>query len=92
MLDRGLEDDRFGSPFIVTFAVLSALPFVRMIPWKLSRRNPMIGEGAASLDRLCARRPLDLAAGAGRMLAVWGRTKEWTREEDKKAGEFSQHS
>jgi DHA2 family multidrug resistance protein len=42
VLDRGLEDDWFASPFIVTFAVVSALAFVLMIPWELSRRNPMI--------------------------------------------------
>jgi DHA2 family multidrug resistance protein len=42
VLDRGLEDDWFGSPFIVTFAVICALAFVLMIPWGLSRRNPII--------------------------------------------------
>jgi DHA2 family multidrug resistance protein len=42
VLDRGLEDDWFGSPFIVTVAVVCALTFVAMIPWELSRRNPMI--------------------------------------------------
>jgi MFS transporter, DHA2 family, multidrug resistance protein len=42
VLDRGLEDDWFGSPFIVTFAVISALAFVLMIPWGLTRRNPII--------------------------------------------------
>ena len=35
VLDRGLEDDWFGSPFIVTFAVISALAFVLMIPWEI---------------------------------------------------------
>jgi len=42
VLDRGLEDDWFASPFIVTFAVVCGLAFVLMIPWELSRRNPMI--------------------------------------------------
>jgi DHA2 family multidrug resistance protein len=42
VLDRGLEDDWFGSSFIVTFAVICALAFVLMIPWELTRRNPMI--------------------------------------------------
>jgi MFS transporter, DHA2 family, multidrug resistance protein len=42
VLDRGLEDDWFASPFIVTFAVISALAFVLMIPWGLSRRYPII--------------------------------------------------
>src|SRR5229473_4527224 len=42
VLDRGLEDDWFGSPFIVTFAIISGLAFVLMIPWELSHRNPAV--------------------------------------------------
>ena len=42
LLDRGLEDDWFASPFIVAFAVICGLAFVLMIPWELTRRNPMI--------------------------------------------------
>jgi MFS transporter, DHA2 family, multidrug resistance protein len=41
-LDRGLEDDWFGSRFIVAVAAVSAAAFVLMIPWELSRRNPTI--------------------------------------------------
>jgi len=42
MLDRGLDDDWFGSSFIVLVAVVCALAFVLMIPWELSRPHPMI--------------------------------------------------
>jgi DHA2 family multidrug resistance protein len=42
VLDRGLEDDWFGSPFIVTFAIICGLAFVLMIPWGLTRDNPII--------------------------------------------------
>ena len=42
VLDRGLEDDWFASSFIVTFTVISALAFVLMIPWGLTRANPII--------------------------------------------------
>jgi DHA2 family multidrug resistance protein len=42
VLDRGLEDDWFGSPFIVTFAVICGLAFVLMIPWEMSHRNPAV--------------------------------------------------
>jgi MFS transporter, DHA2 family, multidrug resistance protein len=42
VLDRGLEDDWFGSRFIVISSTLCALAFVLMIPWELTRRNPMI--------------------------------------------------
>ena len=40
--DRGLEDDWFGSSFIVVVVTICALAFVLMIPWEISRRNPMI--------------------------------------------------
>jgi MFS transporter, DHA2 family, multidrug resistance protein len=42
MLDRGLDDDWFGSTFIIQVAVVCALAFVLMIPWEISRRNPAI--------------------------------------------------
>ncbi|HEY2531767.1 MAG TPA: DHA2 family efflux MFS transporter permease subunit, partial [Xanthobacteraceae bacterium] len=41
-LDRGLEDDWFGSSFIVAATVVCAVAFVLMIPWELSRRDPVI--------------------------------------------------
>jgi DHA2 family multidrug resistance protein len=41
VLVRGLEDGWFASSFITTVAVVCALAFVWMIPWELSRRNPM---------------------------------------------------
>jgi MFS transporter, DHA2 family, multidrug resistance protein len=42
VLDRGLEDDWFGSDFIVTFTFICAIAFVLMIPWEMTRRDPMI--------------------------------------------------
>jgi MFS transporter, DHA2 family, multidrug resistance protein len=42
VLDRGLEDDWFGSSFIIMFTVICALAFVLMIPWEMSRKDPMI--------------------------------------------------
>ena len=42
VLDRGLEDDWFASSFIITFAVISGVAFVLMIPWEMTRRDPMI--------------------------------------------------
>lgn len=42
MCDRGLEDDWFGSRFIVTAATICALAFIAMIPWEASRRDPII--------------------------------------------------
>ena len=41
-LDRALDDDWFGSSFIVAASTVCALAFVLMIPWELSRRNPVI--------------------------------------------------
>jgi DHA2 family multidrug resistance protein len=42
LLDRGQEDDWFGSNFIIAFAVICASAFVLMIPWELTRKQPMI--------------------------------------------------
>ena len=42
VLDRGLEDDWFASAFIVTFAVVFSVAFMLMIPWEMSRSDPMI--------------------------------------------------
>ena len=42
VLDRGLEDDWFGSSFITTVAIVCAAAFVLMIPWEMTRRNPAI--------------------------------------------------
>jgi DHA2 family multidrug resistance protein len=42
VLDRGLEDDWFGSPFIVTFATICAVAFVLMIPWEMSHPDPAV--------------------------------------------------
>ena len=42
VLDRGIEDDWFGSGFIVTMTAFAALGFVLMIPWEMSRTDPMI--------------------------------------------------
>jgi MFS transporter, DHA2 family, multidrug resistance protein len=42
LLDRGLEDDWFGSSFIVAASTVCALAFVFMIPREISRRRPMI--------------------------------------------------
>src|SRR6201998_4846899 len=42
VLDRGLEDDWFGSSFITTVAIVCALAFVLMIPWEAHPRHPHI--------------------------------------------------
>ena len=42
VLDRGLQDDWFGSNFIVTFSIICGLAFALMIPWEITRRNPVV--------------------------------------------------
>jgi DHA2 family multidrug resistance protein len=42
VLDRGETDDWFGSPFIVTFAVIAAVALLAFVPWVLTRRNPIV--------------------------------------------------
>jgi DHA2 family multidrug resistance protein len=41
-LDRGLEDDWFGSTFIVKVTAVCALAFALTIPWEITRRNPVV--------------------------------------------------
>jgi DHA2 family multidrug resistance protein len=42
VLDRGQEDDWFGSSFIISFTIICALAFILMIPWEITRRNPVV--------------------------------------------------
>jgi MFS transporter, DHA2 family, multidrug resistance protein len=42
VLDRGLQDDWFGSSFIVTFSIICGLAFALMIPWEVTRRDPVV--------------------------------------------------
>jgi DHA2 family multidrug resistance protein len=64
VLDRGLEDDWFASSFIVTFTVICALAFVLMIPWELTRRNPMIDLRMVASRQFGASLLVMLATGA----------------------------
>jgi DHA2 family multidrug resistance protein len=42
MLDLGRERDWFGSPFIVTLAIIAAVGFAFLIVWELFEREPVI--------------------------------------------------
>jgi len=42
VLDRGQEDDWFGSNFIVVFSIMSAVALILFIPWELTRKEPLI--------------------------------------------------
>jgi DHA2 family multidrug resistance protein len=42
LLDRGVEDDWFGSTFIVRVAVVCVVAFALMIPWEITRKNPAV--------------------------------------------------
>jgi DHA2 family multidrug resistance protein len=42
VLDRGLEDDWFASPFIVKMTIASVVALVLLIPWAMRRQNPVV--------------------------------------------------
>jgi DHA2 family multidrug resistance protein len=63
-LDRGLEDDWFASRFIVAAVAICVLAFVLMIPWELSRRNPMIDVRMVATRQFGASFLVMLGAGA----------------------------
>jgi MFS transporter, DHA2 family, multidrug resistance protein len=64
VLDRGLEDDWFGSSFITTVALVCTFAFVLMIPWEASRRNPMIDVRMVAARQFGACFVVMLATGA----------------------------
>jgi MFS transporter, DHA2 family, multidrug resistance protein len=64
VLDRGLEDDWFASPFIVTFSIICAVAFVLMIPWEMRHRNPMIDLKMVATRQFGAAFVVMLATGA----------------------------
>ena len=41
-LDRGQREDWFSSPMITTFALVAGVAFVILIPWELTRDEPVI--------------------------------------------------
>jgi MFS transporter, DHA2 family, multidrug resistance protein len=63
-LDRGLEDDWFSSNFIVAVVAACVLAFVLMIPWELSRENPIIDLRIVATRQFSACFLVMLATGA----------------------------
>ena len=41
-LDRGQRDDWFQSSFITTTAIIAAISLVALVPWELSRKDPVL--------------------------------------------------
>ncbi|MBZ9760246.1 DHA2 family efflux MFS transporter permease subunit [Mesorhizobium sp. CA8] len=41
-LDEGQRNDWFASTFITTFAVISAVSFLLLVPWEWTRREPIV--------------------------------------------------
>jgi len=63
-LDRGLEDDWFGSSFITNVIIVCALAFVLMIPWEMRRRNPAVDVRMLATRQFAASFLVMLATGA----------------------------
>ena len=42
VLDKGQEDDWFGSPFITAFTVISVLALIIAVVWELNHKDPVI--------------------------------------------------
>lgn len=54
LLDKGQEDDWFSSHMIVAFAAISALSFAALIPWELTRADPVVDIGLLGRRRFGA--------------------------------------
>ncbi|MBO0710953.1 MAG: DHA2 family efflux MFS transporter permease subunit, partial [Acetobacteraceae bacterium] len=64
MLDRGLEDDWFSSPFIVGVALVCALAFVLMVPWEIRHPQPAVDVRMLATRQFGASFLVMLATGA----------------------------
>jgi DHA2 family multidrug resistance protein len=42
VFDKGVEDDWFASRFIDTFATISLVSFLLLVPWELTRADPVV--------------------------------------------------
>ncbi|HEX4172223.1 MAG TPA: DHA2 family efflux MFS transporter permease subunit [Acetobacteraceae bacterium] len=63
-LDRGLEDDWFGSSFIIAVALVSVLAFVLMIPWEIRHPQPAVDVRMLATRQFSASFLVMLATGA----------------------------
>jgi len=64
VLDRGLEDDWFASPFIVWASVISALAFLLMIPWEMKHKSPAVDVRMLATRQFAASFLVMLSTGA----------------------------
>jgi DHA2 family multidrug resistance protein len=64
ILDRGQQDDWFGSNFIITFTIISGLAFLLFIPWEMTRRNPLLDLGMVATRQFGSCFLVMLATGA----------------------------
>jgi MFS transporter, DHA2 family, multidrug resistance protein len=64
VLDRGLEDDWFGSSFISKAAFVCALAFMLMIPWEIRHRQPAVDVRMLATRQFGASFLVMLATGA----------------------------
>jgi MFS transporter, DHA2 family, multidrug resistance protein len=64
VLDRGLEDDWFGSRFIIEVAVVCAVAFVLMVPWEIRHPHPAVDVRMLATRQFSASFVVMLATGA----------------------------
>src|SRR5258708_11992884 len=64
ILDRGQQDDWFGSNFIITCTCISALAVLLLIPWETRRRNPAVDLTMIATPPFVSCFPLSLATAA----------------------------
>jgi MFS transporter, DHA2 family, multidrug resistance protein len=63
-LDRGLQDDWFGSSFIVRVTAACVLAFVLLIPWEIRHRHPVVDVRMLATRQFGASFLVMLATGA----------------------------
>ena len=63
VLDRGQQDDWFGSSFITACALVSLVAVLYFVAWELAQRRPDRGPPAARQPKFRDRQPADVHAG-----------------------------
>jgi DHA2 family multidrug resistance protein len=64
VLDKGVEDDWFASRFIVTFTIVSVVSFVLLVPWELTREDPIVDLRMFGRQQFATSAALMFSAGA----------------------------
>ena len=71
MLDKGQEDDWFGSHFIITLAIMAAVCLISLVIWEWFQKAPVIDVKMFKNFNFASSQPDDVHAGNRACSAAW---------------------